>query len=144
VNDRWTTARSAHGPLVVAWLDEHRIVPSTEALSRRMRDWRNGGMADIFTLDRLLTPTPYGLWELPDEVWRDVHPRTTGRRRRPKPKRYAQLRDRAFLYDAYVLRGLTSAGVAALVGCTEVSVRAALRRHAIAVRPRGSAGRIAA
>src|SRR5690242_14640928 len=68
----WTTAKFADGPAVVEWLERRGIKPRTDGQVRRMSDWKRGGAADFFTLDRILTPTNYGAWDLPDEVWLDA------------------------------------------------------------------------
>lgn len=63
------TARFADGAATAAWLDAHSVEAPTEAMGKRLREWRKGAVADIFTLDRFLTDSNYGLWELPETVW---------------------------------------------------------------------------
>jgi hypothetical protein len=53
---------------------------------------------------------------------------------------YPHLRDPAWLRRRYVTEGRSTRSIAAELGCNKRSVRLALRRHRIPIRPGGSHG----
>lgn len=59
------------------------------------------------------------------------------RNTRPKPRRYPELADEAWLRRAYEVDGHSIAAVARLIGCAPSRVWDALRTHEIACRPPG-------
>lgn len=63
------SARFAHGPSVAQWLNDKGISPFSEHQRKRIKLWSEGHHADVYALDRILTPTCYGLWDLPEGVW---------------------------------------------------------------------------
>lgn len=62
-----------HGPALVEWLEEHGLEsPHTQlaaTLARRVHAWRNGSMANVYTVDECLVMLGLHLIELPDDLW---------------------------------------------------------------------------
>jgi hypothetical protein len=92
----FTTAAAAHGPRLVAWLREIRVllpdlgpgdVPVdrapqlTASQVRRVSDWRRGARASFPVVDALLVHLDRHVSELPDDVWLPASP--FGRTREP-------------------------------------------------------------
>lgn len=136
-------ARYADGPLVAEWLDAREIVPQQTTHRKKLALWRQGRAADIYTLDAIIITTKYGLWDLPDAVWlkeRSAKALALSRRTdvevdRSRLVRYPQLQDAAWLEREYVVNGRGLVPIAKELGCCPKSVRLALRRHGISVRP---------
>ena len=68
-----TGSRWLDGPRFVAWLDSlERPLPAS--LTRRMREWRLGGVADFYGVEHYLCALGFHASEIPDECWSDVAP----------------------------------------------------------------------
>lgn len=71
------------------WLEEHGMKEPERQLgadSRRIRDWRRGGAAYVFTADRILTLLGRSLAELPADLYRSGPCRGDERRPLRYPK----------------------------------------------------------
>jgi hypothetical protein len=67
-----TTATTADGPAVIAWLEEHEDLRRLTPHARRTTDrWRRGVQASFWTLDRVLNELGRHPSELPESVWVD-------------------------------------------------------------------------
>lgn len=85
------------GPALTEWL-EARVPPEkrsekwVKALRRRMREWRKGSMAEIYTVDEYLVRMGLHLTEIPDDFWCPNPKVSTGRRRATHCKRGHELK----------------------------------------------------
>jgi hypothetical protein len=79
VSASWQDARWADASGLVDWLDTKvttRVIGETNA--RRVRFWRkDGGLADFYALDRILTAAGLHPSDVPEHLWRPDHPRKT-------------------------------------------------------------------
>lgn len=68
----WQTALAADGPKVAKWITDN-LQPSKHdyATCRRLSDWRKGGQADFFTVDRVMVRYDRHVSEIPENIWRD-------------------------------------------------------------------------
>lgn len=86
------------GPGVVEWLEAKGMRPyvfwRSWADKRAWARWKQGGLASVWVLDRILTQEGLELVDVPEHLWRDP-PRRGGRKltyRHPAPLREAVLR----------------------------------------------------
>lgn len=89
----WQTAKYADGPRVSAWISQNLAVDSKrdETTARRVYEWKSGGTAQFWCVDRVMGRYGRHVSELPDEVWlAERPPRKPHKKRKvappPKPK----------------------------------------------------------
>lgn len=77
----WQTAKGCDGPGFFAWLEVHHLVEPLrrdESFARRLWEYRNGGVADFYVVDKMLTRLGYHVQDVPDELWLDRNRRGSG------------------------------------------------------------------
>jgi DNA-binding CsgD family transcriptional regulator len=67
------------GPNLYAWISERRMLSEAGPnLERAVRRWKEGGTANVYTVDRVLTALDLHIAELPDEFWLNEKSRANG------------------------------------------------------------------
>lgn len=64
------------GPGVVRWLEEWDVRPSTlsDNAQRRLQSWKNGTVASVWALDRILTPIGLHISMVPETLYVPENP----------------------------------------------------------------------
>jgi hypothetical protein len=115
------------GPRLVAWCEGLAVIDledlKTQIGSRwetRVRAWRDGGAAHVYTVDEFLCSRGVCLGEMPDEFWRDPPSRSAQAVEIPKEKSERILR----LFKL----GWNYADIGRIVGCDKKTARSHVRK----------------
>lgn len=65
--------RFLDGPRLCEWLESLDLFISQSAV-RRMYEWRRGGLADVYTVDRYLCRWGMHLDDVPEDCWSERAP----------------------------------------------------------------------
>lgn len=119
------TCEYLDGPCLATWLDEHGMESEERELgfhARRVREWRAGGSANVYTVDKVLVKLGLHLSQIPEDFWlEDFIPPVTGR-----PHVYSDaFRERAV---DLVKQGQSAYMIAKEMGCSRNAVIAWSRR----------------
>lgn len=73
------------GPRFYAWLRENGLTALDRQLghsARRVRDWRDGAVANVYAADRVLVKVGLHLNDVPEDLYREPPDRTTRKAKR--------------------------------------------------------------